>query len=104
MGIIYRQFTVTIAAAMTLSALVALTLTPTLCAHLLKKEHPKKGAFFICFNQGMEKSQQGYLATLRRIVSRPLRSCIIATLLVLFMVWEYQRLPTGFFLMRIRAR
>ena len=95
-GIIYRQFTVTIAAAMTLSALAALTLTPTLCAHLLKKEHPKKGAFFICFNQGMEKSQQGYLATLRRIVSRPLRSCIIATLLVLFMVWEYQRLPTGF--------
>jgi multidrug efflux pump len=42
-GIIYRQFSVTIVSAMALSALVALTLTPTLCAHLLKPGHLKKG-------------------------------------------------------------
>lgn len=42
-GIIYRQFSVTIVSAMVLSALVALTLTPTLCAHLLKPGHLKKG-------------------------------------------------------------
>ncbi|WP_407574908.1 multidrug efflux RND transporter permease subunit [Raoultella terrigena] len=95
-GIIYRQFTVTIVVAMSLSALVALTLTPTLCAHLLKPGHPKQGRFFSSFNRGVEKSQNGYLSILQRIALRPFLSCLVALLLILIMVWEYQRLPTGF--------
>lgn len=54
-GIIYRQFTVTIVSAMSLSVLVALTLTPTLCAHLLKSRNEKKGKFFTHFNRYVEK-------------------------------------------------
>lgn len=70
-GIIYRQFSVTIVSAMVLSALVALTLTPTLCAHLLKPGHLKKGPFFSGFNRGVAATQNRYLAILRRIAVRP---------------------------------
>nr|VUD28334.1 putative rnd superfamily protein [Raoultella sp. NCTC 9187] len=57
-GIIYRQFTVTIVVAMSLSALVALTLTPTLCAHLLKPGHPKQGRFFQQLQQGRREKPE----------------------------------------------
>ncbi|XXD07798.1 multidrug efflux RND transporter permease subunit [Klebsiella sp. R445] len=95
-GIIYRQFTATIVTAMSLSALVALTLTPTLCAHLLKPGHAKQGRFFRWFNHGVEKSQNRYLVILQRIARRPLRNCLLTLLLILLMLWQYQRLPTGF--------
>ncbi|STW07125.1 putative rnd superfamily protein [Klebsiella grimontii] len=83
-GIIYRQFTVTIVSAMALSALVALTLTPTLCAHLLKPGHMKKGRFFTLFNRGVTISQNRYLATLQRITARPFRFVCLALILTFF--------------------
>lgn len=95
-GIIYRQFSVTIVSAMALSALVALTLTPTLCAHLLKSGHLKKGRFFTCFNRGVAASQNRYLAILRRITVRPLRFVLLALTLTLLMLWQYQKLASGF--------
>ncbi|MGY0251166.1 multidrug efflux RND transporter permease subunit, partial [Klebsiella michiganensis] len=95
-GIIYRQFSVTIVSAMALSALVALTLTPTLCAHLLKPGHLKKGRFFTCFNRGVAASQNRYLAILRRIIVRPLRFVLLALTLTLLMLWQYQKLASGF--------
>ncbi|WEJ91275.1 MAG: multidrug efflux RND transporter permease subunit [Klebsiella huaxiensis] len=95
-GIIYRQFTVTIVSAMALSALVALTLTPTLCAHLLRPGHIKKGMFFTCFNRGVEISQNRYLALLRQIAGRPFRFALLALMLSLLMLWQYQKLATGF--------
>lgn len=95
-GIIYRQFSVTIVSAMALSALVALTLTPTLCAHLLKPGHLKKGRFFTCFNRGVAASQNRYLAILRRITVRPLRFVLLALTLTLLMLWQYQKLASGF--------
>ncbi|MDD9650462.1 multidrug efflux RND transporter permease subunit [Klebsiella pasteurii] len=95
-GIIYRQFSVTIVSAMALSALVALTLTPMLCAHLLKPGHLKKGRFFTCFNRGVTASQNGYLAILRRITLRPLRCVLLALTLTLLMLWQYQKLASGF--------
>ncbi len=104
-GIIYRQFSVTIVSAMALSALVALTLTPTLCAHLLKPGHLKKGRFFTCFNRGVAASQNRYLAILRRIIVRPLRFVLLALTLTLLMLWQYQKLvPAAFCPKRIRAR
>ncbi|HDX8818907.1 TPA: efflux RND transporter permease subunit [Klebsiella michiganensis] len=95
-GIIYRQFSVTIVSAMALSALVALTLTPTLCAHLLKPGHLKKGRFFTCFNRGVAASQNRYLDILRRIIVRPLRFVLLALTLTLLMLWQYQKLASGF--------
>jgi multidrug efflux pump len=94
-GIIYRQFSVTIVSAMALSALVALTLTPTLCAHLLKPGHLKKGRFFTCFNRGVAAKNR-YLAILRRIIVRPLRFVLLALTLTLLMLWQYQKLASGF--------
>ncbi|VDZ66770.1 putative rnd superfamily protein [Klebsiella aerogenes] len=95
-GIIYRQFTVTIVSAMALSALVALTLTPTLCAHLLKPGHINKGRFFILFNRGVAISQNSYLATLRRMTAHPLRFVCLALILTFLMLWQYQKLASGF--------
>ncbi|MBD0901300.1 multidrug efflux RND transporter permease subunit [Klebsiella grimontii] len=95
-GIIYRQFTVTIVSAMALSALVALTLTPTLCAHLLKPGHMKKGRFFTLFNRGVTISQNRYLATLQRITARPFRFVCLALILTFLMLWQYQKLASGF--------
>lgn len=95
-GIIYRQFTVTIVSAMALSALVALTLTPTLCAHLLKPGQIKKGVFFSRFNRGVAICQNRYLAILRQIVGRPFRFVLLALSLTCLMFWQYQQLATGF--------
>ncbi|UBX46373.1 MULTISPECIES: efflux RND transporter permease subunit [Citrobacter freundii complex] len=95
-GIIYRQFTVTIVSAMVLSVLVALTLTPTLCAHLLKSRNEKKGKFFIHFNRYVEKSQHRYINVLAQISARPVRIIILAFLMSMFMVWQYQKLATSF--------
>ena len=95
-GIIYRQFSVTIVSAMVLSALVALTLTPTLCAHLLKPGHLKKGPFFSGFNRGVAATQNRYLATLRRIAARPFRFVLLALALTFLMLWQYQKLAGGF--------
>ncbi|HHR3291256.1 TPA: multidrug efflux RND transporter permease subunit [Klebsiella oxytoca] len=95
-GIIYRQFSVTIVSAMVLSALVALTLTPTLCAHLLKPGHLKKGPFFSGFNRGVAATQNRYLATLRRIAVRPFRFVLLALALTFLMLWQYQKLAGGF--------
>lgn len=95
-GIIYRQFSVTIVSAMVLSALVALTLTPTLCAHLLKPGHLKKGPFFSGFNRGVAATQNRYLAILRRIAVRPFRFVLLALALTFLMLWQYQKLAGGF--------
>ncbi len=81
---------------MALSALVALTLTPTLCAHLLKPGHINKGRFFILFNRGVTISQNSYLATLRRMTAHPLRFVCLALILTFLMLWQYQKLASGF--------
>ena len=57
-GVIYRQFSITIVSAMLLSVLVALSLTPALCASILKpidNNHLHKGGFFGAFNRGFER-------------------------------------------------
>lgn len=95
-GIIYRQFTVTIVSAMSLSALVALTITPSLCAHILKPGHAAKNRFFTRFNRGVDESQRRYLIVLEHLARRPFRICCIGLLLTAFMAWQYQKLPTGF--------
>src|SRR3989440_596690 len=59
-GELYRQFAVTIAIAVVISGIVALTLTPSLCVLILKREHKLPGGFFHAFNAGFLKTTQRY--------------------------------------------
>jgi HAE1 family hydrophobic/amphiphilic exporter-1 len=77
-GIFYRQFSITMATAIVLSGIVALTLTPALCAMILKNNHgkPKKKSlvdkFLDSFNRGFENMSNRYMKILRAIVDRRL--------------------------------
>lgn len=98
-GAIYRQFSVTIVSAMTLSVLVALVFTPALCATLLKPvaDHEKpKGVFFRKFNSGYGKLENRYRSRLGRIVGRPMPWMLVFGGITLAMVLLYVRLPTSF--------
>jgi multidrug efflux pump len=99
-GVIYRQFSVTIISAMALSILVALVLTPALCATLLKPVAPgareAQGAFFRKFNSTFEASVVGYTRALERLL--PLRRTALtayAAIVVVLALLLYF-LPTGF--------
>ncbi|QNH12347.1 efflux RND transporter permease subunit [Xanthomonas sp. SI] len=97
-GIIYRQFSITIASAMALSALVALTLTPALCATLLKPVEKERqlGRFFRWFNRGVERSQHAYQRRLGTLLRQPRRWMALYVVIVLAMAALYARMPTGF--------
>ena len=64
-GVMYKQFSVTIAVSVLISALVALTLTPSLCALIIKKEHKEPKGFFRWFNVFFDKVTACYLAGVR---------------------------------------
>ena len=99
-GVIYRQFSITIVSAMVLSVLVALVLTPALCATLLKpidRDHPRaERGFFGWFNRTFTTSVEGYEASLAKILGRPLPALIGYGVVILLPVVLFVRLPTGF--------
>lgn len=99
-GIIYRQFSVTIVSAMVLSVLVAMTLTPALCATLLKpvdgKGHGPQSGFFGWFNRSFERSAAAYEKLVGGILRRGGRSLVIYALVVAAMAVGYAKLPTSF--------
>jgi multidrug efflux pump len=95
-GVIYRQFSVTIITAMVLSAIVALVLTPALCASILKRSHGTGIAPARWFNRNFDRVNRGYERTVGRILRKP-----IIMLLVLAGVgvgaWQiYERLSSSF--------
>ncbi|MEY8099293.1 efflux RND transporter permease subunit [Falsihalocynthiibacter sp. S25ZX9] len=97
-GVIYRQFSVTIVSAMMLSVLVALTLTPALCATLLKSkdtEHTTRGPFGL-FNRGFDKLAGGYGRTVNFVIRRPLRMLLVYAAMSAGIVWLFMQTPTGF--------
>ncbi|MGV8987232.1 MAG: efflux RND transporter permease subunit [Cypionkella sp.] len=97
-GVIYKQFSITIVSAMALSVLVALTLTPALCATILRKsdgEHSQRGVYGV-FNKGFDKTTKGYTGLVRWIVGRPFRVAVLYLGLVVVMGVLYTRTPTGF--------
>ena len=99
-GVIYRQFSVTIVAAMTLSVLVALILTPALCATLLQpidKEHPAgQRGFFGWFNRTFEATVVRYDARVGKVIGRPLPALVAYGGVVAAMVGLFLFLPSGF--------
>ncbi len=96
-GVIYKQFAVTIISAMALSVVVALTLTPALCATLLKKPtHDKKRGLFGLFNRGFDKTINGYGHSVGYIIRRPFRMIIIYGAIIAAMGFLFIRTPEGF--------
>ena len=97
-GVIYRQFSITIVSAMMLSVFVALTLTPALCATMLKAkdaDHTARG-FFGLFNKAFGKLAGGYGWTVNFVIHRPLRMLLIYGLMGVGIVWLFLQTPTGF--------
>ncbi|EBW4415385.1 hydrophobe/amphiphile efflux-1 family RND transporter [Salmonella enterica subsp. enterica serovar Typhimurium] len=99
-GAIYRQFSITIVSAMALSVLVALILTPALCATLLKpvsaEHHEKKSGFFGWFNTRFDHRVNHYTNSVSGIVRNTGRYLIIYLLIVVGMAVLFLRLPTSF--------
>ncbi|WP_146584389.1 efflux RND transporter permease subunit, partial [Puniceibacterium confluentis] len=96
-GVIYKQFAVTIISAMALSVVVALTLTPALCATLLKKPaHDKKRGVFGLFNRGFDKTVNGYGHSVAYIVRRPFRMVLVYGAILAAMGFLFMRTPEGF--------
>ncbi|MBE7217760.1 MAG: efflux RND transporter permease subunit [Caulobacteraceae bacterium] len=105
-GVIYRQFSITIVSAVLLSVFIALTLTPSLCATLLK---PKKkarrgghasggllGGFFNWFNKTFDKGVHAYEGGLKAMIKGWVPSAIVYLVIVGILGFMFLRLPTGF--------
>ncbi|MBJ3591898.1 efflux RND transporter permease subunit [Salmonella enterica subsp. enterica serovar Saintpaul] len=99
-GAIYRQFSITIVSAMALSVLVALILTPALCATLLKpvsaEHHEKKSGFFGWFNAKFDYSVNHYTNSVSGIIRKTGRYLVIYLIIVIGMAVLFIRLPTSF--------
>ncbi|WP_342724575.1 multidrug efflux RND transporter permease subunit [Bradyrhizobium sp. B097] len=99
-GIIYRQFSVTMVAAIAFSALLALSLTPALCATLLKPVekghgHARKGVFG-AFNRVLDNGRAGYVRTVQAGLKRTGRLMLIYLVLFAGVAYGFVRLPGGF--------
>jgi multidrug efflux pump len=99
-GIIYRQFSVTMVAAIGFSALLALSLTPALCATILKPVaaghgHAKRGLFGL-FNRGLDSVRDRYTGVVGWSLKRTGRMMAIYAALLIALGWAFVRLPGGF--------
>ncbi len=98
-GAIYRQFSLTIVAAMLLSVFVALTLSPALCATLLKpprKGHADKKGFFGWFNRGFDHGRDKYVRGVRNVIARSGRWLLVYLAVIVAVGLLFVRLPTSF--------
>ncbi len=99
-GAIYRQFSLTIVSAMALSVLVALILTPALCATLLKPvkkgDHGIQTGFFGWFNRMFDRNSRRYRTVVGRVIQRSGRMMVVYALLLVALAWLFMRMPTSF--------
>ncbi len=103
-GVIYRQFSITIISAMILSVLVAMILTPALCATLLKPVEKGHHAgetgwfagFFRYFNRAFEFCRANYEGIVGRSFGKPVRYLVVYGAIVVAMVFVFMHLPTSF--------
>jgi hydrophobe/amphiphile efflux-1 (HAE1) family protein len=99
-GVIYRQFSITIVSAMVLSVIVAIVLTPALCATILKPikagHHHEKRGFFGWFNRTFDRTTAKYATGVTGMIRRRGRSVLVYALIVGGMIWLFGRIPTGF--------
>ena len=99
-GVIYRQFSATIVSAMALSVLVAIILTPALCATMLKPlrkgEHYAEKGFFGWFNRNFDRSAKKYRQGVRSMISRSGRFMAVFGVLVVLMLVVFLNRPSSF--------
>jgi multidrug efflux pump len=98
-GAIYREFSLTIVAAMLLSVFVALTLTPALCATILRPprgRHADKRGFFGWFNRRFDSGRDKYVHGVRQVIARSGRWLAIYAAVIAAVAWLFVHLPTSF--------
>ncbi len=99
-GNIYRQFSVVMVTSILFSAFMALSLTPALCATLLKPveagHHHAKSGFFGWFNRGFSRTAKGYESLVARILKKAARYLVIYAAIIAAVVVLFGRLPTSF--------
>ena len=99
-GNIYRQFSAVMAVSIAFSAFLALSLTPALCATLLKPvaagHHEERKGFFGWFNKRFARTAKGYEGWVARLLRRSGRMMVIYAVLIAVVALLFMRLPTGF--------
>ncbi len=98
-GVIYRQFSLTMVVSILFSGFLALSLTPALCASFLKpipEGHHEKGGFFGWFNRGFDRTTRGYRSVVGVLVGRAGRMMVIYAALLVGLGWAFMRLPSAF--------
>jgi len=99
-GVIYRQFSITLVSAMALSVMVALVLTPALCATILKplppSGHVEHHGFFAWFNRWFERGRAAHASGLERMLARTGRSMLVYLALVGVMAALFTQVPSSF--------
>ena len=99
-GNIYRQFSAVMVASIAFSSFMALSLTPALCATLLKPveagHHLEKRGFFGAFNRVFKRTARGYESVVQRMLNKALRYLVIYAGIIAVVAWGYLRLPTSF--------
>lgn len=102
MGVLYRQFALTIAISMAISAFIALSLTPALCALMLKPHDPNKqnnsklDHFFHKFNDWFERTTQQYLGKVAWIIDHKKLAAITLSMVVIFTGLLFKFVPSTF--------
>lgn len=100
-GVLYKQFALTIAVSMALSAFVALTLTPALCAMILKRHEEKDdegalGRFFVKFNNGFERTKRGYMGIVAKFIRRTRLAILFMVIVCIAAGAVYKIMPSTF--------
>ncbi|MEX0530851.1 efflux RND transporter permease subunit [Raoultella terrigena] len=95
-GELYRQFAVTLSTAVTLSSVVALTLTPALCALLLRPRPAQPAAVWRLFNRGLDGLRDGYGAIVARMNRRPWLALAAVVLAAGAVAFSFSSMPKGF--------
>ncbi|MBP1857630.1 efflux RND transporter permease subunit [Rhizobium herbae] len=99
-GVIYQQFSLTMVVSILFSAILALSLTPALCASFLKQvpkgHHHAKRGFFGLFNRGFDKASQRYSGWVSGIIRRTGRVMLVYVLVVGGLAYLFVKLPSSF--------
>jgi len=96
-GLMYKQFAITIVVSVVLSGITALTLTPALCALLLRPDHAAhKPRFFDWFNRGFDRVRERYMGAVGGMLGRPATFLACFAVMVVLILVLFRRVPTGF--------
>ncbi|MCL2658177.1 MAG: multidrug efflux RND transporter permease subunit [Betaproteobacteria bacterium] len=95
-GQLYKQFAVTIAVSVVISGLVALTLTPALCAIILREQDSQPRRFFKWFNAGVTNATHGYTNIVGRMLHHRVASAFVFIAVIGLGVWLIQKIPGSF--------